>query len=324
MRYETGTIECLRSALKETPGNPDGPLVRVVGTHRLHETREIVSRLTDTFRFTSESHEKPDVVWALYPYEDGVEAARICLKDGGKLIGTLKGEFWHGSGCSTALSFLEKCDLVMPISASIDRNLRLVFPDFPVSSAVVPNGIHLPSDEIVPWDFSRLNRPVITTVSDHSFMLKSAGVHELPSLFWSGNMGTLVTVGSGQFSPKGEAGPNVIDLGHSEDVWGILAGSDAFVYNSGQDGLPGALMEAMVVGLPVAVKRHPWSGAEELVKDGETGLLYQGIYELEEILRELPERRDLGQSAAADMLENWTWQRAANEMRHALTLVLNR
>lgn len=66
-------------------------------------------------------------------------------------------------------------------------------------------------------------------------------------------------------------GQNVRFLGTRTDIPDILADTDVFVLASLWEGLPGAVMEAMAVRLPVVATRV--GGVPELVVDGETGLL---------------------------------------------------
>lgn len=60
-------------------------------------------------------------------------------------------------------------------------------------------------------------------------------------------------------------------LGEREDAWTLLAGFDLFVLSSSTEGLPNALMEAMVAGLPCVCTDV--GGCRELVEHGETGYL---------------------------------------------------
>jgi glycosyltransferase involved in cell wall biosynthesis len=60
-------------------------------------------------------------------------------------------------------------------------------------------------------------------------------------------------------------------LGHREDVPDLLAASDVFVMPSLWEGLPLALLEAMLAGKPVIASRT--SGIPEAVNDGVDGLL---------------------------------------------------
>jgi sugar transferase (PEP-CTERM/EpsH1 system associated) len=60
-------------------------------------------------------------------------------------------------------------------------------------------------------------------------------------------------------------------LGHRPDVEMVLAALDVFVLSSRSEGLPNTVLEAMAVGLPVVSTRV--GGAEEVVIDGQTGIL---------------------------------------------------
>jgi glycosyltransferase involved in cell wall biosynthesis len=63
----------------------------------------------------------------------------------------------------------------------------------------------------------------------------------------------------------------VLFLGPRDDVPALLAASDAFVLPSRFEGTPLALLEAMAAGKPVVASAIP--GTDEIVADGETGLL---------------------------------------------------
>jgi glycosyltransferase involved in cell wall biosynthesis len=60
-------------------------------------------------------------------------------------------------------------------------------------------------------------------------------------------------------------------LGHRSDVEVVLAALDTFVLSSVSEGLSNTILEAMATGLPVVATRV--GGADELVVDGDTGLL---------------------------------------------------
>jgi sugar transferase (PEP-CTERM/EpsH1 system associated) len=66
-------------------------------------------------------------------------------------------------------------------------------------------------------------------------------------------------------------GGRVRFLGHRPDVEGVLAAADVFVLSSESEGLSNTILEAMAAGLPVVATRV--GGADEMVVDGETGLL---------------------------------------------------
>jgi sugar transferase (PEP-CTERM/EpsH1 system associated) len=60
-------------------------------------------------------------------------------------------------------------------------------------------------------------------------------------------------------------------LGHRPDIEHVLAALDIFVLSSRSEGLPNTVLEAMASGLPVVSTKV--GGAEEVVLDGQTGIL---------------------------------------------------
>jgi glycosyltransferase involved in cell wall biosynthesis len=66
-------------------------------------------------------------------------------------------------------------------------------------------------------------------------------------------------------------GPWVRFLGHRDDVPELLAAADMFVMPSLYEGLSGAVIEAMAMGLPIVASAIP--GMDELISDGRSGRL---------------------------------------------------
>jgi len=99
-------------------------------------------------------------------------------------------------------------------------------------------------------------------------------------------------------------------LGHREDVPNLLAASDVFVMPSLWEGLPLALLEAMLAGKPVIASRT--SGIPEAVADGVDGVLTTpgDVGELASALRGVisdPARRAaLGEAARARAMASFT------------------
>ena len=65
---------------------------------------------------------------------------------------------------------------------------------------------------------------------------------------------------------------NVRFLGHRQDVPEILAAGDVFVFPSLFEGLPGAVLEAMALGLPIVASRI--EPLLEVVEEGSNALLF--------------------------------------------------
>ncbi|MCI0415440.1 glycosyltransferase family 4 protein, partial [bacterium] len=88
---------------------------------------------------------------------------------------------------------------------------------------------------------------------------------------------------------------SVTFLGHRDDVPEILAAADLFVFPSLYEGLPGAVVEAMALGLPVVASDIP--PIREVVEPGKNALLVPpgSIQELSEAMDQLLTNRKLAQ-----------------------------
>jgi glycosyltransferase involved in cell wall biosynthesis len=90
-------------------------------------------------------------------------------------------------------------------------------------------------------------------------------------------------------------------LGDRNDIPQILAAIDVFILTSDSEGLPGVLIEAQMAGCPVVTV--PVGGVRDLVDDGETGIVTDGLDPEElaervvELLRDPQLRFRLGERA---------------------------
>jgi glycosyltransferase involved in cell wall biosynthesis len=93
--------------------------------------------------------------------------------------------------------------------------------------------------------------------------------------------------------------------------------SDLFLFPSRHEGMPNAVLEAMASGLPVIATRI--SGSEELVVDGETGLLVpsEDVRALQSALRRLLTdpalRRNMGLASRRRAEGHYSWENAARQ-----------
>ena len=120
---------------------------------------------------------------------------------------------------------------------------------------------------------------------------------------------------------------NVIFLGFRRDVPDILHNIDAYLMPSLREGLPMALMEAMVCGLPVITSET--TGMRELIPDETLGyLLNPNSIEsiantmLDVIASKEGERCARGQRARARILENFTATAMANRYENLYREIL--
>jgi glycogen(starch) synthase len=100
------------------------------------------------------------------------------------------------------------------------------------------------------------------------------------------------------------------------------AGANLFLFPSRHEGMPNAVLEAMASGLPVVATRI--AGNEELVLDGETGVLVpvQNVDALRESLRlmltEAGKRQQMGQAGRRRVEEGFGWHVAARQYQSIL------
>ncbi len=115
-------------------------------------------------------------------------------------------------------------------------------------------------------------------------------------------------------------------LGESENIPEILTASDIFVLSSRWEGLPRAVIEAMIAGLPVVASQV--GGVPELVEDGVTGFLVppgdcQSLAQAIQKLLVGPElRRRMGQAGQEKALCQFSLDRMLAETQKVYEEVL--
>jgi glycosyltransferase involved in cell wall biosynthesis len=108
-----------------------------------------------------------------------------------------------------------------------------------------------------------------------------------------------------------------IFLGHRDDIPTVLAALDLFAFPSLWEGMPMALLEAMLLERPVVAARGV--GVDEVVTDGVHGLLVEPrdaagtARALLRLLRDPGEAARLGEAARRRVLDRYSLGRVANE-----------
>jgi len=93
--------------------------------------------------------------------------------------------------------------------------------------------------------------------------------------------------------------------------------SNLFLFPSRHEGMPNAVLEAMASGLPVIASRI--AGNEELVVDGETGILFPTEdvdslrVALKKILNDVSLRRQMGEASRRRVEERYSWENTAKQ-----------
>jgi glycosyltransferase involved in cell wall biosynthesis len=101
--------------------------------------------------------------------------------------------------------------------------------------------------------------------------------------------------------------------------------ANLFLFPSRHEGMPNAVLEAMASGMPVVATRI--AGNEELVLDGETGLLVppEDVDALREALRHIlvdaNMRERMGSASRRYVADNYSWQRVAEQYAQILDKV---
>ena len=99
-------------------------------------------------------------------------------------------------------------------------------------------------------------------------------------------------------------------LGHQENPFPFFREADCFALSSLREGLPNVLIEAMACGTPVVSTNCPY-GPEELIRDGENGLLVPVGDEkslaaaLGRLAEETPLRQRMGRAARTFVSERF-------------------
>jgi glycosyltransferase involved in cell wall biosynthesis len=104
--------------------------------------------------------------------------------------------------------------------------------------------------------------------------------------------------------------------------------ANIFLFPSRHEGMPNAVLEAMSTGLPVIATRI--AGSEELVVEGETGLLVQteNVDELRESLRRIlvdpGQRKKMGLASRHRVEENYSWKNVAEQYKNLLDVITSK
>lgn len=203
-----------------------------------------------------------------------------------------------------------------------------------IEVGVQPNRITTIYNAIMPFDVSNIDRNAVREklgLKNDDFFFLAVGrlVYEKGHEFLIEAMAEVAKVDSHAIAGICGAGPlqdqlqaqieklnvqnNMKLLGQWDSIPEILAAADVFVLPSRWEGLPMALLEGMMAGLPVIATRV--EGVDEVVQPGEHGLLVplespaelaQAILQL---LRSPQDRQRMGKAARERVLSSYTTDR---------------
>lgn len=129
---------------------------------------------------------------------------------------------------------------------------------------------------------------------------------------------TFLIAGNGpsrnKLEKKAESMMNIRFLGWRKDVFTLLSAADVFLFPSSAEGLPGAVMEAMLAGTPVVTTRIPCT--TDLIRNNKEGILVE-VNDVQAMTRNikrlLSEKRvanKLAKAAKKRIQKEFSWEKA--------------
>ena len=187
---------------------------------------------------------------------------------------------------------------------------------------IIPNGVDLReyATEVRAWSPPRL-LSVGRLVHQKGFDLALRALAELKDLEWEwciAGDGPQINVLRSLATELGMK-DRIIFPGwrsHAELV-GCYKGSNLFLFPSRHEGMPNAVLEAMASGLPIIASRI--AGNEELVADGETGLLFPSedveslCVALRKLLTDSSQRQVMGNASRRRVEALYSWENTAQQ-----------
>jgi glycosyltransferase involved in cell wall biosynthesis len=274
---------------------------------------------------------RPDVVLAFFGLPSGgvawllnglYDVPYVVSLRGGDVPGFRPYDFWlyHRIAVPLLHVIWRRAALVVANSAGL-RQLARRF-DSDVEIAIVPNGVDLNRYAVTErvWSPPRI-LSVGRIVHQKGLDLAMKALSELQDMEWSwrvaGDGPQLSTLENAARERNMQARVEFIGWKATEPLRKEYADSNLFLFPSRHEGMPNAVLEAMASGLPVIATRI--AGNEELVVDGQTGLLVpvEDAAALREALRDLladdDKRARMGRAARARVEQEYGWQRAATQ-----------
>ncbi|MGH7133262.1 MAG: glycosyltransferase family 4 protein [Phycisphaerales bacterium] len=271
----------------------------------------------------------PDVVHVSTPGPVGVAGRGIAQRLGAALVGTyhtdfpayvgrLTGSGMLGRGAGAAMKwFYGPFDRVLVRSASyIDRvaEVGIARERAAVLQAGVDLGLFSAARRTRAADDKLVRFIYVGRVSEEKGvgLLAAAWRAAQPRLDGAGIAAELVIVGDGPARPRlarelARTRSRLLGYRFGEELAREYADGDVFVFPSATDTLGQVVMEAQASGLPALVSNR--GGPQELVRDGETGIVLSANDErawaaaMLDLAQDHPRRQAMGRAAAAHMAD---------------------
>jgi glycosyltransferase involved in cell wall biosynthesis len=252
-----------------------------------------------------------------------------------------------GRAHSAAQRALKRSELARAdaVTAVCDAVAETLVRDYGVDRArvrVVPNGTELP-DEAVEWDEARVTRARLgatrarplwvcaarleeqkgqDVLLDAAALLRDRGLDFMIALAGDGSLRASLEARAARLGLS----ERVMFLGQVEEIGPLLRAADVVVLPSRWEGLPLALLEALVRARPVVASEV--GGVPEVIEDGVHGLLVPAgepgaLADALERLHRNPEAAEqLGVEGALRVSESYTWARVVERFEAVYDEVL--
>lgn len=226
--------------------------------------------------------------------------------------------------------YLRRADSIVSVSMALARELELIEGVPSDKIVVIPNGrdpsTYRPSDS---GEMSQATRLVWIGQLDVA-KRPEVFIELVEALTGVGIQveGTIVGEGPRKDDLSALAGrAGVSMLGARDDIPGLLAASDLLVFTGKPpEGMPGVLIEAGMSGLAVVSTRVP--GADEVISDGETGILVDVddrealVAAVRRLVEDVDGRRAMGRNARARCVELFSIDRTLSLWRDLFARLL--
>lgn len=206
----------------------------------------------------------------------------------------------------------------------------------PSKIRVIANAVEL-SDYELPVPQMDYGKPTLCTICRLASWKGIDGIIEImPQLLNRHPAATLLIIGDGSperqrlegLAQKAGVTEHVFFLGKMghREAMDVLKGCDLFILNSGYEGLPHTIIEAMAAKVPVVATRI--GGTRDVIEDGETGWLVevrnkQDLFDKIILALENKEtRKKVAEKAYENVKDNFVWEKTLGQLESVLGKVI--
>jgi glycosyltransferase involved in cell wall biosynthesis len=285
---------------------------------------------------------KPDIIWAFFGFPNGITALLFKIFLHIPYIVSLRGgdvpgfrpydfKFFHRIGGPLIKIVWQHASAVVANSQGLQVLALEFYKRVPIR--IIPNGVDFNFFKPVHRNWSPPRLLFIGRVVYQKGMdLLINALSQLDQLAWE-----LSIVGDGSYKEQLQAQIDYHQLTNrihfhgwckKEELQPFLSQANIFINPSRHEGMPNAVLEAMASGLPVIASNI--SGNEELIRDGENGLLFisedpEGLKNaLEILMKNSALCKKMGKNARKEIEKNYRWEHSGLKYLQLLKDIVER